>query len=158
MFGDPYGNRTHAFAVRGRRLSRLTKGPWCTEQGYYITAANKKQGLLKKFSKALFFVQFQKGTADKTAAQSVKTMHGQAHHVKVVAVDAADIGRSVPLNGIGSRLVAGLAALDIAGDLGLLPSIFLSIRVFSNESVLCIRWPKYWSSASASVLPMNIQD
>ena len=24
------------------------------------------------------------------------------------------------------------------------PSIFLSIRVFSNESVLCIRWPKYW--------------
>ena len=25
------------------------------------------------------------------------------------------------------------------------PSIFTSIRVFSNESVLCIRWPKYWS-------------
>ena len=25
-----------------------------------------------------------------------------------------------------------------------LPSIFPSIRVFSNESVLCIRWPKYW--------------
>ena len=27
----------------------------------------------------------------------------------------------------------------------LLPSIFPSIRVFSNESVLCITWPKYWS-------------
>ena len=27
----------------------------------------------------------------------------------------------------------------------LLPSIFPSIRVFSNESVLCIRWQKYWS-------------
>ena len=27
----------------------------------------------------------------------------------------------------------------------LLPSIFPCIRVFSNESVLCIRWPKYWS-------------
>ena len=27
----------------------------------------------------------------------------------------------------------------------LLPSIIPSIRVFSNESVLCIRWPKYWS-------------
>ena len=37
------------------------------------------------------------------------------------------------------------------------PSIFPSIRVFSNESV-CIRWPKYWVSASLSVLPMNIQD
>ena len=41
----------------------------------------------------------------------------------------------------------------------LLPSIFPSIRIFSNESVLLIRWSKYWSfySASASVLPMNIQ-
>ena len=27
----------------------------------------------------------------------------------------------------------------------LLPSVFASIRVFSNESALCIRWPKYWS-------------
>ena len=27
----------------------------------------------------------------------------------------------------------------------LLPSIFPSIRIFPNESVLCIRWPKYWS-------------
>ena len=41
------------------------------------------------------------------------------------------------------------------------PSIFPSIRVFSNESVLRIRWPKYWSfsfSISPSILPMNIQD
>ena len=38
------------------------------------------------------------------------------------------------------------------------PSIFPSIRVFSNESVLHIRWPKYWGSASGSVLPMNTQD
>ena len=34
----------------------------------------------------------------------------------------------------------------------LLPSIFPSIRVFSNESVLCIRWPKYWSF---SISPSN---
>ena len=40
----------------------------------------------------------------------------------------------------------------------LLPSVFPSIRVFSNESVLCIKWPKYWIAASASFLPMNIQD
>ena len=38
------------------------------------------------------------------------------------------------------------------------PSIFPRIRIFSNESVLCIRWPKYWVSASTSVLPMTIQD
>ena len=37
----------------------------------------------------------------------------------------------------------------------LLPSNPLSIRVFSNESALHIRWPKTGASASASVLPMN---
>ena len=35
--------------------------------------------------------------------------------------------------------------LILCGPLLLLPSIFPSIRVFSNESVLPIRWPKYWS-------------
>ena len=35
--------------------------------------------------------------------------------------------------------------LILCRPLFLLPSIFPSIRVFSNESVLCIRWPKYWS-------------
>ena len=34
----------------------------------------------------------------------------------------------------------------------LLPSIFPSIRVFSNELALCIRWPKYWSF---SISPSN---
>ena len=36
----------------------------------------------------------------------------------------------------------------------LLPSIFPSIKVFSSESVLCIRWPKYWSF-SFSISPSN---
>ena len=35
--------------------------------------------------------------------------------------------------------------LILSHPLLLLPSIFSSIKVFSNESVLCIRWPKYWS-------------
>ena len=39
----------------------------------------------------------------------------------------------------------------------LLPSIFPSIRVFSNESVLHIMCPKYWALVSALVLLMNIQ-
>ena len=34
------------------------------------------------------------------------------------------------------------------------PSIFASIRVFSNESALCIRWPKYWSF-SFNISPSN---
>ena len=41
----------------------------------------------------------------------------------------------------------------------LLPSsIFPGIRVFSNESALHIRWPKYWISASTSVPPIKTQD
>ena len=38
------------------------------------------------------------------------------------------------------------------------PSIFPGIRIFSNKSVLHIRWPNIGVSASATVLPLNIQD
>ena len=40
--------------------------------------------------------------------------------------------------------------LILCRPLFLLPSIFPSIRVFSNESVLCIRWPEYWSFSFSS--------
>ena len=49
--------------------------------------------------------------------------------------------------------------LILCHPLLILPPIPPSIRVFSNESTLCMRWPKYWGvSASASVLPVNTQD
>ena len=44
--------------------------------------------------------------------------------------------------------------LILCRPLLLLPSIFPSVRVFSNESVLCIRWPKYWS-LSFNISPYN---
>ena len=44
--------------------------------------------------------------------------------------------------------------LILCCPLFLVPSIFPSIRVFSNESVLCIKWPKYWSF-SFSISPSN---
>ena len=44
--------------------------------------------------------------------------------------------------------------LILCHPLLLLPSIFPSIRVFSSESTLCIRWPKYWSF-SFSISPSN---
>ena len=44
--------------------------------------------------------------------------------------------------------------LILCHPLLLLPSIFPSSRVFSNESALCIRWPKYWSF-SFSISPSN---
>ena len=44
--------------------------------------------------------------------------------------------------------------LILCRPLLLLPSIFPSIRVFSNESALCIRWPNYWSF-SFKISPSN---
>ena len=44
--------------------------------------------------------------------------------------------------------------LSLCRPLLLPPPVFPSIRIFSNESVLCIRWPKYWSF-SFSISPSN---
>ena len=52
------------------------------------------------------------------------------------------------------ELVMPFNHLILCHPLLLLPSIFPSIRVFSNEAVLCIRWPKYWSF-SVSISPSN---
>ena len=40
----------------------------------------------------------------------------------------------------------------------LLPLVFPSINIFSNELAVCIRWPKCWSFSFSTALPMNIQD
>ena len=56
-----------------------------------------------------------------------------------------------------TKLVMSSNHLILCHLLLLLPSIFPSIRVFSNESVLRIRWPKYWCF-SFSIIPMNIRD
>ena len=52
------------------------------------------------------------------------------------------------------ELVTPSNHLILCHPLLLLPSIFPSIRVFSNESALCIRWPKYWSF-NFSISPSN---
>ena len=52
------------------------------------------------------------------------------------------------------ELVMSSNHLILCCSLLLLPSIFSRIRVFSNVSVLCIRWPKYWSF-SFSISPSN---
>ena len=55
------------------------------------------------------------------------------------------------------KLVMPSSHLILCHPLLLLPPIPPSIRVFSSESALRMRCPKYWSSASASILPMNTQ-
>ena len=50
------------------------------------------------------------------------------------------------------KLVMPSNHLILCHPLLLLPLIFPTIRVFSKESVLCIRWPKYWSFVTISFL------
>ena len=52
------------------------------------------------------------------------------------------------------KLVMPSNHLILCHPLPFLSSVFSSIRVFSNESVLCIRWPKYWSF-SFNISPSN---
>ena len=55
---------------------------------------------------------------------------------------------------MSTELVMPSNHLILSLPLFLSPSIFPSIRVFSNESALCIRWPKYWSF-SFNISPSN---
>ena len=57
------------------------------------------------------------------------------------------IGPSIPASSTLSQSMLKFMSnhLILCCPLLLLSSIFPSIRVFSNESALCIRWPKYWS-------------
>ena len=66
----------------------------------------------------------------------------------------SSIIQSCPLKLMSIELVMPSNHLTLCHPLLLLPSIFPSIRVFSNKSVLRIRWPKYWSF-SFSVSPSN---
>ena len=56
------------------------------------------------------------------------------------------------------ELVMPFNHLILCCPLSLLPSTFPKIRVFSKESVLCIRWPKHWSFSFSFSPSMNIQD
>ena len=57
-------------------------------------------------------------------------------------------------NSLSTEPLMPFSHLSLCHPLLILPSIFPSMRVFSSESVLCIRWPKYWSF-SFSISPSN---
>ena len=85
-----------------------------------------------------------------------------AKHCPAVC-DPMDCSRSGFLSFVTSRSLLKLMSavlmmpsnhLILCRPLLLLPSIFPSIRVFSNESALCIRWPTYWNF-SFNISPSN---
>ena len=62
------------------------------------------------------------------------------------------------LNFMSIESVMPSSHLILCHPLLLLPSIFPIIKIFSNESVHHIRWPKYGGLGSISALPVNVQD
>ena len=100
------------------------------------------------FSTPLNFFQF-------SAVQSLS--HVRLFETPWIAAHQASLSvtnaRSL-LKHMSIELVMPSNHLILCCPLLLPPSIFPSIRVFSDESVLCIRWPKYWSF-SFSISPSN---
>ena len=105
-----------------------------------------------------------KGTAC-TKAQRCTTGFSSVQSLSRVRLFATPwtVARHASLSITKSRSLLKLMSIDsvmpsshliLCHPLLLLPSIFPSIRVFSNESTLCIRWPKYWSF-SFSISPSN---
>ena len=65
-----------------------------------------------------------------------------------IAACQASLSTTIPWNLLKLMSIESVMPsnhLILCHSLHLQPSIFTSIRVFFNESVLCIRWPKYWS-------------
>ena len=72
-----------------------------------------------------------------------------ARHASLSITNSRSPGKPMSI-----ELVMPSSHLILCHPLLLLPSIFPSIRVFSNESALCIRWPMYWSF-SFNIRPSN---
>ena len=87
---------------------------------------------------------------------SIPQFSSVTHHVQLFATPwTAAHHASLSISNSWSLLKLMCIELVMPSNpLLLLPSIFPSIRVFSKESVLCIRWPKYWSF-SFSISPFN---
>ena len=81
------------------------------------------------------------------------TLWTAAHQVSLSITNSQSLLKLMTINS-----VIPSNHLNLCCPLLLLPSVFPSIRVFSDESALPDRWRKYWSFSFISILPMNTQD
>ena len=118
--------------VRISFLGRLDDIPWCVHITFCRIAGSHSHPLL------LFCGSFVSGSMTPwTAARQASLSFSISRNLlKFMSVES----------------VMPSKHLILCCPLLLLPSIFPSIRIFSNESALCIRWPKHWSF---SVSPSN---
>ena len=101
---------------------------------------------------AIILVQFS-SVQSLSCVQLFVTPWTTAHQASLSITNSWSSPRSMSI-----KLVMPAKHLLLCHPLLLLPSIFPSIRVFSNQSALCIRWPKYWSFSFNISLPVNTQD
>ena len=111
------------------RENRGEVGPNIKEEGQ-----NRKSGASVQFSRSVVSDSATPWTAARQASLSITNSRSL---LKLMSIESV-----MPSN----HLILCHALL--------LPSIFSSIRVFSNKPVLCIRWPKYWSF-SFNISPFN---
>ena len=78
----------------------------------------------------------------------------QLHELQHARLPCPSVSPRVCSDSLSFESVMPSNYLILCCPLLLLPSVFSSIRVFSNESALCFRWPKYWSF-SFSISPSN---
>ena len=115
--------------------------------------------ILKLFSSFLYILKYHYNISQfGSVAQSCPTLwpHGLACHAPLCITNSQSSLRLMSMTYfiISMESVMTSSHLILCCPLLLLPSNFLSIRVFSNESALHIRWPKYWSF-SFSISPSN---
>ena len=110
--------------------------PWCPEQSSVFQIRSVQFSSVQSLSRVRLFA----------------TPWVAAHQASLSIINSRS---SLKLMSI--RSVMPSSQLILCRPLFFLPPIPPSIRVFSNESTLCMRWPKYWSSALASFLPKKSQ-
>ena len=109
---------------------------------------NRMQRIVRRYKKNVF-------TLLHSVQFSHSVMFDSATQWTAASQDSVSITNSWSLEKLTSiELVMPSNHLILCRPLLLLPSIFPSIRAFSNESLLHIRWPKYWSF-SVSISPSN---
>ena len=131
-------------SLEGKGLTERGK-PWCQDGGSFIPYIWVSYIFLKA---ALFYysVQFS------SVAQSCLTSCDPMNHSTKASLSISNSRNFPKLMSIESVMPSN--HLILCHPFLLLPSIFPNIKVFSNESALCIRWPKYWSF-SFNISPSN---
>ena len=112
-----------------------------TEAGQYF---HIRQNLEKKNGLKYFCTEF-----TSSFTEYILQPHGCVHQASLSITNFQSLPKLMSI-----ELVMPSNHLILCRTLLLLPSIFPSIRVFSNESALHIRWPKYWSF-SFKISPSN---